>query len=134
MGRFDETLRDLEQVAKKHSSCLVAYSGGKESVHHWRRKTWGQFQKEYLVYPLREWSTRDVFAYLSMRHLPVPTGNQGDGAGASGAGVPGSGVDLTARDLLRIYDAYPDDFERIEAVFPYVKAVVKRREWYNVAA
>ena len=29
---------------------------------------------------------------------------------------------------------HPDDFVKVEASYPYVRAVVKRREWYGIAA
>jgi hypothetical protein len=98
-------------------------TGAKKADSMFRRKSWHQFEKDYLVYPLKDWGTRDVLGYLQFRKLPVPTRNEG---------FQTSGVDLTTRDLLRIWRQFPADFERIERVFPYVRAVVKRFEWYGI--
>jgi 3'-phosphoadenosine 5'-phosphosulfate sulfotransferase (PAPS reductase)/FAD synthetase len=98
-------------------------TGAKKADSMFRRKSWQQFEKDYLLYPLKDWGTRDVLGYLSIRGLPTPSLNEG---------FQTSGVDLTTRDVLRIHDAFPGDFEKIEKVFPYVRAVVKRRDWYGV--
>jgi 3'-phosphoadenosine 5'-phosphosulfate sulfotransferase (PAPS reductase)/FAD synthetase len=98
-------------------------TGAKKSDSLFRRKSWHQFEKRYIVYPLKDWSTRDVLGYLNLRKLLVPTKNDK---------FQTSGVDLTTRDLLRIHDQFPADFERMRAVFPYIGAVVQRREWYGV--
>jgi hypothetical protein len=127
-GRLDSMpdlrLGDIYAAAMADSGIRMIATGAKKADSMFRRKSWQQFEKDYLVYPLKDWGTRDVFSYLSIRGLPVPTGNKGHQA---------SGVDLTTRDLLRIYDSFPADFDKIEEAFPYVRAVVKRREWYGIS-
>lgn len=119
----DLKLADIYAAAMADSGIRMIATGAKKADSIFRRKSWQQFEKDYLVYPLKDWSTRDVLGYLRLRGLPVPTRNEG---------FQTSGVDLTTRDLLRIHDQFPADFDRLERVFPYIRAVVKRRDWYQV--
>jgi hypothetical protein len=66
-----------------------------------------------------------VYAYLKARNIPVPQESIDMGA-------KGAGVDLHPDSLLWIYDNHPDDFRKIERVYPYVRAAVYRREWYGI--
>ena len=116
-------LAEVYGAAMQDANIHMIATGAKKSDSLFRRKSWHQFEKDYLVYPLREWSTRDVLGYLNLRKLPVATKNEKHQT---------SGVDLTTRDLLRIHDQFPADFDRMERVFPYIRAVVKRRDWYGV--
>lgn len=121
----DLKLADVYSAVMADTGINMIATGAKKSDSLFRRKSWKQFEKDHIVYPLKDWSTRDVMAYLHMRKLPLPTNNKGHQT---------SGVDLTARDLLRMYDEFPGDFAKMEKVFPYIRAVVKRREWYGIAA
>jgi len=116
-------LGDVYAAAIADTGIRMIATGAKKADSLFRRKSWKQFEKDYLVYPLKDWSTRDVLGYLKIRHLPVPTMN---------AKHQTSGVDLTTRDVLRIYDSFPQDFEKMEKVFPFIGAIVKRRELYGI--
>lgn len=78
-----------------------------------------------VISPLAGWNQWDVLGYLKLRGLPVPATQQR---------TQMSGITLECRSLLWLHDTYPSDFERIEAVFPYVRSVVARRDFYGVAA
>lgn len=76
------------------------------------------------VYPLFDWRQADVLAYMAHRKLPLPESD----------GRRSSGFDLTALNLLWMADKRPDCFAVYERYFPFVRAVVKRREWYGIGA
>ena len=118
-------LTDIYGAAMHDTGVHMIATGAKKADSIFRRKSWQKFEKDYLVYPLKDWSTRDVLGYLQLRSLPMPSMNNGHQT---------SGIDLTARDLLRVHDEFPRDFAKLEVVFPYVGAVVKRREWHGIAA
>jgi len=79
----------------------------------------GYLEKERRVYPLWNWSSKDVFAYLRARRIPLPVQlGKGDV----------SGVDLTLPAMSVLKEHYPDDYARVREVFPYVDALFVRAE------
>lgn len=76
------------------------------------------------IHPVEGWNTFDVRAYLKAQDIKLPPSNGGKT----------TGIGLNARSLLWLHDAYPDDFERIERVFPFIRAVIKREEFYGKEA
>jgi 3'-phosphoadenosine 5'-phosphosulfate sulfotransferase (PAPS reductase)/FAD synthetase len=102
---------------------MLIVTGAKEADSLWRRQKYFKFMTdENMHFPLRKWRKDDVLAYLDMHKIELPK------APKSGS----TGIDLSTVSLLWLYDHYKDDFEKIERWFPYVGAVVKRREWYGV--
>lgn len=83
--------------------------------------TWGD--KDSLLYPLIGWQKLDVIAYINANNLWLP--------GSSGRNA--TGVDLSTPSLLWLHDNHPNDFKRMEHVFPYIRAVVERRRMFNVS-
>ena len=43
-------------------------------------------------------------------------------------------TNLSTPALLWLHDYHPDDFQKLLRFFPYAEAVVKRRDWYDIAA
>lgn len=74
------------------------------------------------IYPLRDWTKWDVFAYLKSNNIEIPITH----GGAT------SGVGLYADAILWLHDAFPEDYERIRRVFPFVSGLVYRRAHYGV--
>lgn len=75
-----------------------------------------------LFNPIFDWRHADVLAYLSANHIPIPASD----------GRKSSSFDMTIPNLLWLHDEWPDDFARIARWFPYIWAVVKRRELYGI--
>lgn len=80
-----------------------------------------------MVCPLANWTRSQVLEYLHSRNIKVPED-------MGGSKYTRSGCDLNTRSILWLYDTMPDDFEKLQAVFPYVGAVVARREFYGINA
>ena len=110
-------LRDVYNLVSIDMGTPLIANGAKRADSLQRRCYVGTLKD--VVHPIAGWTQLDVLAYLRMRGLPVP--------------LTQSGIDLGVPSLLWLYDNYPGDFERVEAVFPYVGAVVKRREWFGVS-
>jgi len=71
---------------------------------------WTKFRR---IYPLWDWKSRDVFAYLKARKIALP--------GLTHGNLP-SGFDLEPRSLLWMKQFAPDDYKRVLTAFPYAEA------------
>ena len=122
-GLKDFSLKEVHDIIRADAGISLIVSGAKESDSLWRRQKYFKFMTdENMHFPLRKWRKVDVLAYLAMHEIDPPKTSRGGS----------TGIDLSTVSLLWLYDHHPDDFERIEKYFPYVRAVVKRREWYGI--
>jgi phosphoadenosine phosphosulfate reductase len=101
---------------------LVAV-GGRKSDGVWRKRNRKTTECDDVFYPIWEWSKFDVLGYLARRGIKAPKAEQARGEAG--------GQDLSSKHLLWLFDNYPDDFSELERIFPFIGAVVKRREWYG---
>lgn len=119
-------LPELYAMVQMQTGINLILNGGKKSDGLWRKRfIWSVRNKASLMHPIDEWNKWDVYAYLKARNIPVPKESVDMGA-------KGAGVGLHPSSLLWIYDNHPDDFKKIEKVYPYVRAAVYRREWYGI--
>ena len=115
-------LRDIYNIAKQALNVDVVATGAKASDSSWRRRyfhatrTWTD-----MLYPIQDWNKHDVLGYLNTREIEIPPSS----------GMNASGVGLHPKELLWMYDNYPNDFKTISEYFPYVEAVVWRRTFYG---
>jgi len=116
---------DLYKAVCHDANVRHIIHGGKNSDSFWRRITISTISADCIVYPLKKWKKFDVLSYLKIHNVPIPPSFDGVGSRATG-------VDLSTGSILWMHDKYPDDYEKIRNVFPYVEAVVKRRDWYGV--
>lgn len=72
--------------------------------------------------PLRDWTKYDVYAYLKANKYEIP----------ATSGTATFDVDLSNDCILYLHDAWPTDYAKMKSVFPFVEAVIKRREFYGV--
>jgi len=84
----------------------------------------GLYEEIKHVYPLWNWRARHVFAYLAAKRISVP--------GGFGT-IDTSGAGLHPDALVTIKREYPDDYEKIAKIFPFIDAQVSRAKWYPVA-
>ena len=116
-------LYDVWAVARKKTGIERVVMGAKRADSRFRRQTFYQIPQHGGVAPLEHWTKNDVLAYCKLRSIPTPATSAGNA----------TGVDLSTPSLLFLHDTYPQDFARVEEVFPFVRAVVKRREWHGVS-
>jgi 3'-phosphoadenosine 5'-phosphosulfate sulfotransferase (PAPS reductase)/FAD synthetase len=114
-------LRNVYDLVGVEANAKLIANGAKRADSLQRRCYVGTLKN--VLHPIAGWSQLDVLAYMKMRGLPIPRTQQR---------VRMSGIDLTTPNLIWLHDTYPEDFAKVEAVFPYIGAVVKRRDWYGV--
>ena len=100
----------------------LCVNGAKFSDYTNRRQQIAGQTRDDIIYPLREWNKWAVIDYLTANHIPVPESHNG----------VSSGVSLKTSSLLWLAKHYPDDFKRLERVFPYIGVTLKRQEWFGV--
>lgn len=76
-----------------------------------------------IVCPLAGFHRADVLAYLAARRIPLPAAAKSDA----------DGYGLDHRTVLWLYDNHRADYECIRVHFPYIEAIIKRREFYGKA-
>lgn len=116
-------LHDVYAVAAKDSNSTLVATGAKQTDSTWRRRMMGTWGSNCL-YPIGDWNKFQVLGYLKTRDLGVP----------ASSGKSATGIDLSTPSLLWLHDTYPEDFERLCGVFPFARAVVKRREFFGEQA
>ena len=116
-------LHDVYAAAAKDSNSTLIATGAKQTDSTWRRRMMGTWGSNCL-YPIGDWNKFQVLGYLKTRGITVPTGS----------GKNASGIDLSVPSLLWLHDTYPEDFEKLCGVFPFARAVVKRREFFGEQA
>lgn len=119
-GMNEWTVADVRAVARKRTGIPTIATGEKRADSRIRATFLPA--EPGIVRPLFHWNKFDLLSCMKARALPQPDQD------ARGSG----GVDLSAKSLLFLHDHYPHDFDAIEAVFPYVRAVVKRREFHGI--
>lgn len=81
----------------------------------------GKIDSHKTFYPCFDWSRKQIMEAIDMAHIPLA----GDYllANRSLAGVP------NYRHLLRMSEVFPEDMERVEALFPFARAQLARNEF-----
>jgi 3'-phosphoadenosine 5'-phosphosulfate sulfotransferase (PAPS reductase)/FAD synthetase len=74
------------------------------------------------TYPMKDWTLKDVFTFMELRYIDIPPLTK---EGCRGVGIEDA-------NILFIYNHYYDDFLKIEEVFPFVRAIVKKYAYYNL--
>lgn len=123
---------DVERVARKRlDTRWIGYGHRMQDSLHRRgmlNKCDGFWHETYRVYPLYQWSTRDVYSFLRTKQLPIPS--------MFGATINNtSGLSLSAECLLFLRTNFPNDYDRVCKVFPYAKSIIYRDELrakYNI--
>lgn len=118
----DLKINDIHKAIIHDTGVPFVCQGAKKSDSMWRRRYFSINKFDKVFYPLKEWNKRDVLAYLRLNKISIPD-NEGTNA---------SGVDLSTPFILWCYDNYPQDYQKIREIFPFVEAIIKRREWFNV--
>lgn len=79
-------------------------------------------EPKHRVYPVWDWSRRDVWAYIRRQRLPMPN--------TLGSDSNNTGFGFTLKNLTYIRDHHPGDWRRVLEVFPFAEAIIKRAEYY----
>lgn len=122
----DIKVTDIELAARSASGIEWLAYGHRMTDSLERRAMLHSFsgcdQKSKRAYPLWQWNAKDVYAYLRTARIPLPS-RLGFAKQKNT-----SGVELKADVLFFIKKNFPDDFQKIKTVFPYVDALIMRHE------
>jgi phosphoadenosine phosphosulfate reductase len=75
------------------------------------------------LYPICQWTDKQVWSYIRLRDLAMPPDYKEWGRSFSGL--------VNKRMLWGVKQRYPEDFEKIRAVYPYVDAAILHYEKYG---
>ena len=117
------SIQDVYKVAAQETGIRLIANGQRRSDYMFRASNARKAQRTKTICPIVGWNKFDVLAYLKARNIPIPDAQKG---------TQTTGIDLSIPRLLWLFDNYPDDFDRISQVFPYVGAVPARREFYGL--
>lgn len=118
---------DIEHYVQDKSGILWNAMGHRMADSLERRgmlhKLAGIDEKAHRVYPLWQWSKRDVYAYLRAKRIPLPTRLD------DRAQWNTSGIRLSPDTIRALKTKFPADYKKILEVFPYAEAVAARERF-----
>jgi len=132
VGRITSLLRaklaDIHAMARERAGIRTIATGYKRADSLWRKRMMSiPSAMDGLCCPLADWNRRQVVEYLQARKIPVPED-------MGGTKYLKNGVGLDTRSVCWLHDKMPDDYARLEEIFPYVGAIIARRKFYGIDA
>lgn len=110
----------FKTIAREHKGTIV--TGVKKADSLMMSRMINQ-NKGICLYPLAEWDLKDVLMFMKLRKIDIPPLTK---KGCRGIGISDD------NDLFFIAENYPDDFERIEKVFPFVRAATLKYKYFGL--
>jgi sulfate adenylyltransferase subunit 2 len=111
------------------TKCTLMLDGMKKSDGTFRRRKFaseGEEERRMRHRPLKNWLKWEVLNYCKAQDLPIPKQDNSTAAG-------NSGVSLQVQEVLWMHDNAPMDYERIRRAFPFIEAIVARREFFGLS-
>ncbi len=119
----DMRIKDCYDAVMADTGVSFVATGAKESDSRYRKQYLKHVENyQFLVLPLKKWNRYDVLYYLKKEGISLP----------DSSGTDMSGVSLSVRDILWLHDKHYNDFLKMEKYFPFVRAAVKRRDYYGI--
>lgn len=119
----DLKLKDIYYAAMKLTGISYIATGAKATDSQWRKRNLKSTEHyEFLVVPLKNWNKYDVLYYLKKESIPIPDSSGGNA----------TGISLVVPEVLWLHDKHYEDFLKMESMFPFVRAIVKRRDYYGI--
>lgn len=106
-------------ISQKHKACICTGVKKADGIMMQRLL---EHNKGIGIYPLMDWTLEDVLTFLKMYKIDLPP--------LTLKGIRGIGI--MDEDILFINEYYPDDIERIERFFPFIKAVIYKYKYYEL--
>lgn len=122
-------LADIYKLAMQRTGLRLVATGAKKADGLWRRRWMKNIRKgakyDGVLFPMQDWLRLDIQAYMKTHHIPMP---ELSSTGAKDA----TGITCHNEVLLWLYDRHRGDFDKMRRVFPFIEAVVARREFYGI--
>jgi phosphoadenosine phosphosulfate reductase len=123
----DAKLYDIYDWVMQDTGISLIAMGAKRADSLWRSRNLALVKKgrfaEAVVSPLENWNKFDVLAYLKANNIPRPDSSTGNA----------TGIGLGAESVIWLYENYPEDYQRLKFYFPFIEAMIKRKEWFGVS-
>jgi len=118
------SFRDVYDAAKHDAQCDIVITGKRKSDSMARRRSMACTAKAWPdeLNPIAGWRRLDVLSYMAVRAIPIPPSINGESMGIS----------LEPPTVLWLHDEHPSDYRKVCEVFPFVEAVVWRRDIYGI--
>lgn len=118
---FPKTSRRMvfSYIAKKYKGTIVTGAKKCDSMAIERKINQNATVE---MYPLVNWTLEDVLTFMELRNIKIPEQTK---QGCRGVG-------LEDEDIMFIYNHYPEDFAKIEEIFPFVRAVLLKYKYFDV--
>lgn len=116
-------LADIEEQAKQDFNCQWVVYGSKKSDSLNRRLMLKTYLLEAInletkkIYPLTDWKKEHCLKYIKANKLPMPISYGHENSKSSGVGID-------AQTLLFCKKYYPNDYEKILKVFPFLEVTI----------
>jgi len=118
------TIGDMRTHIRERTGIQWVLSGEKKSDsltrRGWLTKCEGIQPHLQIAYPVADWTDKNIWSFINHHNLPVAPDYRL---------LIGSFSVTDKSTLIEIYNNYPEDFERIERVFPFVRAVIAQAEF-----
>lgn len=111
-------LSDIDQAMRLKFGIDYVFYGMKKSDSMNRRlmlNTYEDCQRDGKIYPLADWTQKDILAYMRQRRLPEPIRYSKKASG---------GVGFNIDCFLWLRENYPQDIQKIFAVFPMSEKIL----------
>lgn len=121
---------DVEEAVRQECGLHYAFSGMKGVDGYMKRMRLKMYGKKGyvtdkgMVYPLANWTNKEVLRYIEMRKLIRPFVYE--------EGVPSQGFVIDLNTLLMMKRRYPRDYARTLAAFPYAEKLIFDYENYGI--
>lgn len=109
----------FKSIAQEHRGTVVT---GVKKVDSLLMKQMVDGNKGVCVYPLADWNLHDVLTFMKIRKIDIPA------LAKKGC----RGIGLADENITFIYDNYPDDFAKIERVFPFIRASILKYKYFDI--
>ena len=115
-------LSDIYDIAREDFGAHYIAVGWKKNDSVDRRIVINQLpdnatdKKGKRLYPLANWSDKQIYAYMKLNKLPIP----------ETLGIKSFDIELTYKVLSPLKIRYPDDYARVKRVFPLIDAVLHK--------
>lgn len=110
----------FKTIAKENKGTVVTGVKKADSIMMSRMVNKG---KGVCLYPIADWTLKDVLTFMEIRHIKIPEVTK---KGCRGVGISDD------NDLFFILENYPDDFEKIEKIFPFVRATLLKYKYFDL--
>lgn len=115
---------DVEEMVRQETGEKYVFSGMKGYDGYMKRMRLKRFAKnDYItekgmVYPLAEWTNKEVMKYIEVKNLIKPFVYKGQEKEWS------QGFSLSLPILLMMYERFPNDYDKMLQEFPYLEKLI----------